>query len=74
MFETFKSALLRHLIKYMDILNESLKQGKVMKYYNLIWDSYKVYLRLLSNRIFSFLVLVSLCRTDTMCLPMIRSP
>lgn len=73
MFETYKSALLRHLIKYMEILNEGLRQEKVIHTYNLIWDSYKVYLRLLANRVFLYLVTICLFRAGTTCLPMTTS-
>lgn len=44
----------------MDILNESLKDNKVIYNYNLIWKSYTAYLSLLSHRIFAYLVQVLL--------------
>lgn len=71
MFEAFKSALLKHMIKYMDFLNERLKTNKVIQCYNLIWDSYIAFLKLLSKRIFTYLVLILLLRTVIMSLLMI---
>jgi hypothetical protein len=40
MYETYKSALLKHLIKYMDILNNSVKDNNVIVTFNRIWDSF----------------------------------
>lgn len=44
------------MIKYMDILNASLKENNVIYNYNIIWDSYRIYLKLLAGRIFVYLV------------------
>lgn len=39
----------------MDFLNERLKTNKVIQCYNLIWDSYIAFLKLLSKRVFTYL-------------------
>lgn len=46
----------------MDILTESLKTDTVIHTYNMIWDSYSAYMKLLANRIFVYLVILHLLK------------
>ena len=56
MFDLYKAALQKHLLKHMAALNSSISSGKLIPAYNLIWDSYTAFTLLLLKRVFSYLV------------------
>lgn len=59
MFELFKRSLHQHLLKHMPVLEKCENSADLIRSYNLIWESYKSFALILTNKVFAYLVLCS---------------